>query len=84
MNRRMFCGGVVSLPALLGSATPQAKTTGDIHYSPTYTIDSRVDRAEVIRMIEQARERTVQEIADRARRGGVFSASQLHSLYRRT
>ena len=75
MNRRLFCGGLLGLPAglLVGKAeTPMVAPEPALPVvlvRNTYTIDRQADRAEILRMIERNRERTIREVADRVRRG---------------
>ena len=40
--------------------------------SPTFTIDSRVDRAEMLRLMDSARAQTVAAVAEMTRRGGAY------------
>lgn len=73
MNRRMFCGGLLGLPAAVLAGKPIAAPAPAVPLPVmTYTIDSGISRAEMVKLMKQAHERTVREIADSARRGGAY------------
>ena len=61
-------GEGVFTPEQMAAMSPAAGVT----YAPTFNVDSRTDRAEIISLMRREDARTVEKIADLTRRGGGF------------
>ena len=52
--------------------TPANESGSGVTYAPTFNVDSRTDRAEIIALMRKEDARTVDRIADLTRRGGAY------------
>lgn len=68
-------GRIIPDDMLAGQAQQQAAPV-TIHLNPTYNIDSRTDRADIIAAIRQGNEQTKAQILDSMQRGGRFLQRQ--------